>query len=53
MKNQTLILLVVAGACGLVAMLGVKQYMAKQNQKEEVPKAKALVATAPIKQGGR
>lgn len=51
MKNQTVILLIVAGACGLVAMLGVKQYMAKQNQKEEVPKAKALVATAPIKQG--
>lgn len=51
MKNQTVILLIVAGACGLVAMLGVKQYMAKQNQKEEVPKAMALVATAPIKQG--
>lgn len=51
MKNQTVILLIVAGACGLVTMLGVKQYLAKQNQKEEVPKVTVLVATMPIKQG--
>ena len=51
MKSQTIILLVVAGACGLVAMLGIKQYMEKQNNKEEVPKATVMVATAPIKPG--
>lgn len=51
MKNQTVILLIVAGACGLVAMLGIKQYMARQNQKEETPRTSVLVATAPIKQG--
>ena len=27
MKNQTLIMLIIAGACGLVVMLGVKQYL--------------------------
>lgn len=48
MKNQTLILLIIAGACGLVAMLGVKQYLDKQNVKEEVPKVKVLVAQLPI-----
>ncbi|MEQ9409482.1 MAG: Flp pilus assembly protein CpaB [Fuerstiella sp.] len=51
MKNQTVILLIVAGACGLVTMLGVKQYLARQNHKEEVPKVQVLVAAAPIKQG--
>ena len=32
-------------------MLGVKQYLARQNQKEEIPQVKVLVASAPIKQG--
>ncbi|MEZ6122439.1 MAG: Flp pilus assembly protein CpaB [Planctomycetaceae bacterium] len=53
MKNQTTILLVIAGACGLVAMLGVKQYLASKSQKEEVPMVQVLVAAAPIKQGDR
>ena len=51
MKSQTLILLIIAGACGLVAMLGIKQYMAKQNAKEEVPKVAVMVASAAIKPG--
>lgn len=51
MKNQTIILLVVAGACGLVAMLGIKQYMAKQSEKEKIPQKLVLVASGPIKQG--
>ena len=51
MKNQTLILLLVAGACGFVAMLGVKQYLSKQNQKEVEPTVQVLVASSPIKQG--
>lgn len=51
MKNQTLILLMVAGVCGVLAMLGVRQYLSKQNQKEEVPTVQVLVAASPIKQG--
>ena len=53
MKNQTLILLIIAGACGLVAMLGVKQYLDKQNVKEEIPKVKVLVTQLPVKSGER
>lgn len=51
MKNQTLILLLIAGACGLVAMLGVKKYLDKQNDKEEKPTATVLTAMAPIAPG--
>jgi len=51
MKNQTLIMLVIAGACGLVVMLGVKQYLDKQSQKEEVPTMTALVAQTDIRPG--
>lgn len=51
MKNQTLIMLIIAGACGLVVMLGVKQYLDKQSQKEEVPTVSALVAIANIRPG--
>ena len=53
MKSQTLVLLIIAGACGLVAMLGVKQYLAKQNQREVIPTKEVLVATSVIKQGDR
>lgn len=53
MKNQTAILLIIAGACGLVAMLGVRQYLDKQNIKEEVPKVKVLVTQLPVKAGER
>lgn len=51
MKNQTLILLIIAGACGLVAMLGVKQYLDKQDQKDVKPTVTVLTALAPIKNG--
>ena len=50
-KNQTIILLIIAGGCGLVAMMGVKQYLASQNKVEETPKVQVLVASATIKQG--
>ena len=52
MKNQTLILLLVAGACGLVAMLGVKQHLSKKDgNNEQVQTIKVLVAANPITQG--
>ena len=52
MKNQTLILLLVAGACGLVAMLGGKQYLNNQNgEGKEVQTIQVLVAANPIVQG--
>ena len=51
MKNQTLILLLFAGGCGVVAMLGVKQYLDKQNQKDVKPTVTVLTALAPIKHG--
>lgn len=51
MKNQTLLLLVVAGGCGLVAMLGVQQYLAKKGQQKNTETVQVLVAAAPIKQG--
>lgn len=51
MKNQTLILLLVAGGCGVVAMMGVKQYLDKQNQKEVRPTVTVLTALTPIKNG--
>ena len=53
MKNQTLILLIIAGACGLVAMLGAKQYLDSKSVKEEVPKVKVLVTQMPVKAGER
>lgn len=51
MKNATMIPLVVAGGCGLVAMLGVKQYLANKDGENEVPMATALVAAAEIEFG--
>ncbi|MCR9201974.1 MAG: Flp pilus assembly protein CpaB [Planctomycetaceae bacterium] len=51
MKNQTVVLLAVAGACGLVAMFGVKKYLDQQNNKEQAPKVTVLRALTPIKQG--
>ena len=48
MKSQTLILLVIAGGCGLVTLFGVKQAM---NGKEETATVKVLVATKTIKMG--
>lgn len=51
MKSQTLILLIIAGACGLVAMLGVQKYLASKNQQEVKPTVTVLTAMVPIKQG--
>ena len=51
MKNQTVILMAIAGACGLVAMFGVKKYLDQQNNKDETPKVTVLRALTPIKQG--
>lgn len=51
MKNSTMIPLVVAGGCGLVAMLGVKQYLANKDGENDVPMATALVASAEIEFG--
>lgn len=43
--------LVVAGGCGLVAMLGVKQYLANKDGENEVPMTTALVAATEIEFG--
>lgn len=51
MKNSTMIPLVVAGGCGLVAMLGVKQFLANKNGENEVPMVTALVASTEIEFG--
>ncbi len=50
MKNQSLILLVVAVGCGLVAMLGVKQVIS-QKPTETVQTVKVLSAIAEIQPG--
>lgn len=51
MKNSTMIPLVVAGGCGLVAMLGMKQYLANKDGENDVPMKAALVATMEIEFG--
>jgi len=51
MKNNTVVLLIVAGACGLVTMLAVRQYLASHNQKDEVEKVQVLVAAVSVKPG--
>lgn len=51
MKNQTMIPLIAAGACGLVAVLGIQQYLASKDTKEVVETTTVLVAAAPISQG--
>lgn len=51
MKTSTMIPLVVAGGCGLVAMMGVKQYLANKDGANEIPMATALVAAAEIEFG--
>ena len=52
MKVNSLLLFGIAIGCGLVAMLGLKQYM-NRNQKQEVETVDILVATADIAAGGR
>jgi len=51
MKPKTLMLLAVAGSCGLVAMLGVQQVMSSQPAPAKVAVAKVLVATDSIQTG--
>ncbi|MCA9064514.1 MAG: Flp pilus assembly protein CpaB [Planctomycetaceae bacterium] len=50
MKSQSLILLVVAGVCGLVALLGVKQVMGKKNGQAE-DTVEYLVAATDLQPG--
>ncbi len=50
MKSQTLILLVVAASCGLVAMLGVQRVL-NNNEKEPVDTAQVMVAATPLNVG--
>lgn len=47
MKSQTLILLIVAAGCGLVAMLGVQQVLNKEGE-DETEKVQVLQASADI-----
>ncbi|MEZ6130683.1 MAG: Flp pilus assembly protein CpaB [Planctomycetaceae bacterium] len=51
MKNQTLLLLVIAGGCGLVAMLGVQQYLASKGKQDDVATVQVLVAATNIDPG--
>ena len=50
MKPKTLMLLAVAGGCGLLAMLGIQQAM-QGGQSEAVPKVSVLVAKVEIQPG--
>ena len=47
MKSQTLILLIVAAGCGLVAMLGVQQVLNKKGE-DETQKVQVLQASVDI-----
>ncbi len=51
MKNQSLLLLAVAGGCGLVAMFGVKQVMDSRPQQAQEEKIKVLCASSDIQVG--
>jgi len=51
MKVKSLMMLVVAVGCGLVAMLGVRQVLNKDDNKEEVKTANVLVTFAEIAPG--
>lgn len=51
MKPKTLLLLAVAGGCGLVAMLFVQQAMQNGNSQAKVETARVLVAIADIEPG--
>jgi pilus assembly protein CpaB len=51
MKVKSLMMLVVAVGCGLVAMLGVRQVLNKDDNKEEVKMANVLVTFAEIAPG--
>lgn len=51
MKPRTLVLLAIAGSCGLVSMLGVQQVMTAAPAKVKVPTTKVLVALDNIETG--
>lgn len=51
MKPKTLMLLAVAGGCGLLTMLGVQQAMQGGTKTADVPKVEVLVALADIQVG--
>jgi len=51
MKNQSLLLMAVAGGCGLVAMFGVKQVIDSRPQQEQEQKVKVLCASTDIQVG--
>lgn len=51
MKAKSLMMLVVAVGCGLVAMLGVRQVLSKDGKKEPVKTADVLVTIAEIAPG--
>lgn len=53
MKPKTLVLLAVAGGCGLVAMLGVQQAMQQNHTPAKVQTTKVLVALENIETGMR
>ncbi|MCH2212778.1 MAG: Flp pilus assembly protein CpaB [Fuerstiella sp.] len=50
MKSQTLILLIVAAGCGLVAMLGIQRVLNKKGE-DETPKVQVLQASVDISLG--
>lgn len=51
MKIKSLMMLVVAVGCGLVAMLGVRQVLNRDDQKQEIETANVLVTIAEIAPG--
>ena len=53
MKNQSLLLLAVAGGCGLVAMFGVKQLIDSKPKQKQEEKISVLCASAEIQVGDR
>jgi len=50
MKNQPIVLLVIAAGCGLIAMLGVKQAISRKGT-DTVPMVQVLSATVEIRPG--
>eukprot|EP00389_Voromonas_pontica_P008946 GDKH01013617.1.p1 GENE.GDKH01013617.1~~GDKH01013617.1.p1 ORF type:complete len:61 (-),score=6.51 GDKH01013617.1:8-190(-) len=51
MKVKSLMMLVIAVGCGLVAMLGVRQILNKDDQQVEVKTANVLMTIAEIPPG--
>lgn len=51
MKMKTMVLMMVAVACGLVAMVGVQQALSNRDGMGDIEKAKVLVAIAEVQTG--